>query len=199
MEYKETNKPSTISWLVPSVLIVAGTAFLYFQNKSLLSQIHPKEVPSLSPGEQQKYMRVEGGADPPILVGDGSIFLRHQGRIFQIAPQDLVMMRLSKAEKLVVEPENGRAMTIMLTPGWSLDSQNSQGFRLSTSDIYPSGEGYVAHCPDPRGWSRKADTYTCGKSKLTPATLNLPNGTCPNSVSHACNIPDNGSSTLSFQ
>jgi hypothetical protein len=124
--------------------------------------------------------------ESPILVGDGSIKVDHEGIVFPLAPHILVITKASKALRLTGErPGPGPAgvmQTADLGAGWKLSSNATPDFDFYHTD-YANGEAYSLYCPT--DWTVtpgiKAQ-FVCKPSpntKLTPVTLTVTNNGCP--------------------
>lgn len=128
----------------------------------------------------------QGGGDPPIIIGDGSVTLHHD------LTTDVTLSSSGNDIEIYVPNHHARGLTVadggtntligLKDTNWTIAGADPV-FSL-TLNQHGNSEGVVLHCQ--AGWKTwnnppsPGTNYTCGASRLTPITFTSSgSSTCP--------------------
>ena len=125
--------------------------------------------------------------DPPIIIGDGSVFISHDGITKNSATDIETSKLLHKVLSITVIDRSGSAASPLDVKNrkWTLTNATNQVVFDSRSKTL--GDGVGGTCKS--GWQGTGTYYVCHDDKLTPATLTFTDGkNCPNTTTPACTL-----------
>jgi hypothetical protein len=118
--------------------------------------------------------------DPPIIIGDGSVFMSHDSIATNSPTQEEAFKHLHKVRTIkVIDVSGAISQTVPVKDRqWGLTSVNNRvRFDFDWRDL-GLAVGLVGTCVSP--WQGSGTYYTCGDDRLTPATLTFTDGqNCP--------------------
>jgi hypothetical protein len=127
--------------------------------------------------------------DPPIYVGDGSVFFSHDSITTNSPTQEEAFKHLHKVRTIKVIDLSGTvSQTIPVKDRqWGLTSANNRiRFDFDWRD-FGLAVGIVGTCPSP--WQGGGTYYACSDDRLTPATLTFTDGqNCPGTSTPTCTL-----------
>jgi hypothetical protein len=125
--------------------------------------------------------------DPPIIIGDGSVFVSHDSITAANGNKELEAFKaFHKVRTIAVIDRSGS--TVLSIPvkdrKWSLTSAGGAVHVDRRSHTF--GLGITGTCPS--AWQGTGTYFVCSDDKLTPATLTFTDGNCPNTGSASCTL-----------